>query len=102
MLGLSFLVVLAVLAVALALKNTYEPAGPTFQARDYTTWQAKKAGNSKRGEINVKFTADDGSDDYVTITRLDLVGNSYDRGYAHGKLMSRGKFLFLFFLLRFL
>ena len=37
----------------------------------------------------VEFTGDDGTQDLVSILRLDLVGNDYERGYAHGYLLAK-------------
>ena len=53
-----------------------------------TTW-VKKSGKSKMGHINAPFTAADGSSDNVHMYRLDLVGTDYERGYAHGALLSK-------------
>lgn len=39
--------------------------------------------------INAPFTNADGSEDAVNMYRLDLVGNTYDRGFAHGALLAK-------------
>ena len=36
-----------------------------------------------------EFTGDDGTQDLVSILRLDLVWNDYERGYAHGYLFAK-------------
>lgn len=45
-------------------------------------------GKSKVGEIYIPFTAEDGSSDFVQMSRLDLVGDARTRGYDHGYLMA--------------
>eukprot|EP01039_Chlorochromonas_danica_P001553 gene1553-1691_t len=84
---LGLLALVATLAQAAKDTTTYPTPGPTYEASDYTKWEARHVGKSKRASVEIKFTGDDGSDDYITLTRLDLVGNSYDRGFAHGKLL---------------
>lgn len=74
-----------------AVANTYPEPPPTFAAKDYTQWSLKRAGKSRRADISVTFQANDGSDDYINMFRLDLQGNSYERGYAHGFLLSKGQ-----------
>lgn len=92
MIAVSIFGVLAVLAtLTSALKNDYPAAAPTYEARDFTKWDSLRAGKSRRATVDVRFAGADGAEDYVTVTRLDLVGNSYDRGYAFGKLMSKGR-----------
>ena len=39
--------------------------------------------------VLVEFTGDDGTQDLVSILRLDLVWNDYERGYAHGYLLAK-------------
>lgn len=70
----------------------YLTPGATFDAKAYTTWNSEKVGSSRRAEIYVDFTGEDGTADFVHMYRLDLVGNAYERGYAQGYLMSRGNF----------
>lgn len=80
---LCFLLLLGVLACIAA-----EPA--TYEAGDYTTWnRLRKVGDSKRGEIHVPLTTTDGSEDSIDMVRLDLVGDAYTRGYAHGALLTK-------------
>lgn len=89
MLSVTFFALLAVLPFILAID--YETPGQTFEAKQYTVWNnLRRAGKSRRAEISVDFKAEDGSDDYIHAYRLDLVGNSYDRGYAHGYLLAKG------------
>jgi hypothetical protein len=82
---------LSLAALTSVVATDYPPAQPTFDAKTYTTWERRGVANSKRGQVYVPFTADDGSSDYLSIFRLDLVGNDKERGYAHGYLMARGK-----------
>jgi hypothetical protein len=71
-------------------QNVYPEPPPTFQAKEFTTWNNKKVGNSRRGEIHIPFTnPTDGSNDFVSMTRVDLLGNAYDRGFAHGALLTK-------------
>ena len=74
-----------------AVADTVYPDPPaTYQAADYTKWNwIHKAGDSRRAEINVQFTAADGSADYISLIRLDLQGDAYSRGFAHGKLLTK-------------
>jgi hypothetical protein len=44
---------------------------------------------SRRADINVPFVNNDGDDDNIHLIRLDLIGSSYDRGYAHGALLTK-------------
>lgn len=85
------LIVIAVLfAPAVLAVREYPVPAATYDAKDYTTWNnLKRAGKSRRAEIQVDFTADDGSADFVHMFRVDLVGNAYDRGYAQGYLLAR-------------
>jgi hypothetical protein len=85
----------AVLLVALSSLSAifaaeYKAAPPTFEAKPNTVWNhLRKAGSSRRAEIGIDFKADDGSDDFVHMYRLDLVGSAYERGYAQGFLLSK-------------
>jgi hypothetical protein len=86
-----FVLLLIVAVVAVVCATNYPVAAPTFEAKDYTTWHKTMVKKSKRADIRVDFKAADGSDDYVSMTRVDLVGNVYDRGYAHGYLLAKGE-----------
>lgn len=44
--------------------------------------------------IDVEFTDVNGSPDYIKMTRIDLVGNAAERGYAHGYLLANEIFHF--------
>jgi len=68
--------------------TVYKEPPPTLDPKPYTTWQKSKL-TSKRGEINIPFTNTDGSSDSVNMIRLDLVGDSATRGYAHGYLLAK-------------
>jgi hypothetical protein len=90
------LVFFAVLfAVPVVRSTTYKTPPPTLEAKDFTKWDnVKRSGNSRRAEIHAEFKAEDGSDDFVHMYRLDLVGTAYERGYAHGFLLSKGSYFF--------
>lgn len=91
MLAIAFVGLLAVVATfAGAVKTDYPTPAATYEARDYTNWNLHRVGKSRKALVDVRFTAADGSEDYVTVTRLDLVGNAYDRGYAQGQLLHEG------------
>lgn len=73
---------------ALAEATEYKPAPPMLNALEYTTWSKRRSGKSRVGEIYAPFTAEDGSEDFVKMTRLDLVGDARTRGYDHGFLLA--------------
>lgn len=75
-------------ALAVAAATDYPAAPPIFDAKPSTTW-GRRSGKSRLGEINVAFTAEDGSSDFVKMFRLDLVGDAYTRGYDQGFLMHK-------------
>lgn len=81
----------ALAAVGTIAAVDYPVPNPTFEASQYTKWSSTVNG-SKKARVNVPFTAADGSSDFIDIFRLDLVGNDYERGYAHGYLMTKGSF----------
>ena len=86
-----FLQVLVTLVfAATAIAGTYKEAPPTFLAKDYSSWDLKKSGSSRRGKIQVDFKDAEGKDDFVLLTRLDLVGDAKARGFAHGALLAKG------------
>lgn len=84
------LVVLLALIAYMAAATDYPTPGATFAAKDYTVWQHRKVQNSRRADVTVNFKAADGSDDYIHLFRLDMVGNPYERGFAHGALLTKG------------
>jgi hypothetical protein len=88
---MKFAVVLAVLSsLSAVFAANYKAPPPTFEAKQYTVWNnLKRAGSSRRAEIGIDFKAEDGSDDFVHMYRLDLVGSAYERGYGHGFLLSK-------------
>lgn len=62
--------------------------GATYEASDHTKWnRLRKVGDSHRAEISVPFVNIDGNDDSIDLIRLDLVGDGYTRGFAHGSLL---------------
>lgn len=82
---------LATATIASAATDYAEPP-PTFDAAQYTSWQAETSGASRKAAIYVPFTstntAGETVEDFVSVTRLSLVGDSSkERGYAHGFLM---------------
>lgn len=76
-------------AVGTVAAIDYPAPNPTYEASQFTKWSNTIHG-SRKAKVNVPFTAADGSSDFVDIFRLDLVGNDYERGYAHGYLMAKG------------
>jgi hypothetical protein len=85
-------IVFFLLTTVLAVVAEYATPPPTFEAKQFTTWHKVPVQKSRRADIHVDFTGSDGTPDYVDMTRLDLVGNVYERGYAHGYLMAKGLF----------
>ena len=73
--------------------NVYQEPPPTFDPKPNTVWDKLEHKGSKRGALNVKFTGTDGIADSVNMYRLDLVGDSHARGFAHGYLLAKGDFL---------
>lgn len=61
---------------------------PTFEASKFTTWDKRSISGSRKGKIYVSFKDSQQNDDYVAISRLDLVGDARSRGYAHGALLA--------------
>jgi hypothetical protein len=76
--------------VSRCIAADYPTPNPTYDAAQFTQWNPASVKNSKKANIYVPFVASDGSNDMISIYRLDLVGNDYERGYAHGFLMARG------------
>lgn len=75
---------------SVALSAVYPDPPPTFEASKYTTWDELTVKGSSKAKINVEFTGADGSPDSISMTQLDLVGDDYQRGYAHGYLLAHG------------
>lgn len=77
------------LAASVAGQTAYDIPPPTFDPQPYTQW-TKSVEKSKLAIVNVPFVnSADGSEDNVGIYRLDLVGSTYERGYAHGYLLAK-------------
>lgn len=83
-----FLLSLLLVLVTVAWCDDYPAPPATFEASKYTTFAPKEVKGSRRADINVQFTAADGSSDSVKMIRVDLVGTPYERGYAHGSLLT--------------
>lgn len=84
----ALVVLLAFSSIATAID--FEEPGPTFQAADYTTWSSHlQVKGSRRANIDVEYVNDDGENDYVSMIRLDLVGDAATRGYASGALLAK-------------
>eukprot|EP01038_Epipyxis_sp_PR26KG_P006963 gene6963-9518_t len=81
---------LVIAATSVAATNYPEPKA-TFEASKFTTWNKKRVGKSKLAEIEVTFTSyeNPSEQDSIKMKRLDLVGDSRERGYAHGFLLAR-------------
>lgn len=84
------LVVLLALIAYVAAATNYPTPGATYEAKDFTVWQRRKVQNSRLADVTVNFKAADGSDDSLHLYRLDLVGSPYERGFAHGALLTKG------------
>jgi len=85
--------VLSSLLLILTVAQDFPAPSATFEASTYTKWQ-KKYESSKKALIDVEFTDVNGSPDYIKMTRIDLVGNAAERGYAHGYLLANEIFHF--------
>ena len=83
---MSFIVLLV--AVLIATSVAYNTPGETFQASGYTKWDYKRVSGSKRAEVYVPFMDQNANQDYIKLFRLDLVGDAYARGFAHGALLT--------------
>jgi hypothetical protein len=87
-----FTAIIAALATISTFAATYPAPPQTYEAKEFTHWSLKRAGKSRRADINVDFKAADGTDDYIHLFRLDLQGTAYERGYGQGYLMAKGTF----------
>jgi len=88
---LNLFLVVALIGSVFSTSVLYPTPQGTYDAKSFTTWDKIHVKGSRRGNIYVPV----GSDDFVSMTRLDLVGNSYDRGYAHGALLAKELVVFL-------
>jgi hypothetical protein len=79
---------LVCLVTSNALSTTYLTPPAMINPKDYTTWTTSYS-KSRMAKINAPFTNDQGEADTVHIYRLDLVGNQYERGFAHGAMMAK-------------
>jgi hypothetical protein len=86
---------LALATVGIVASTDYPAPQPTYEAGSFTTWDSKTIKNSKKAKIDVPITLEDGSSDYISMYRLDLVGNDHERGFAHGYLMAKGRKIIL-------
>ena len=66
----------------------YDSPPEIFQASQFTKW-TKSFEKSRLAEIEVPFVASDGSADSVFMKRLDIIGDEYTRGKAHGALLAK-------------
>lgn len=83
----SLLTLTALFAASAA--TDYKTPPEVLYPSQYTTW-GKSSGDSKVGQIDIPFVNAQGEQDRVFMYRLDLVGSTdYDRGFAHGALLSR-------------
>lgn len=84
--------IIATVGIALSQKLPSDyPAPPaTYEASSFTKWDGTiSVDGSKRGMINVQFQDAEGNDDYINVFRVDLVGDSQQRGFAHGALLAK-------------
>jgi hypothetical protein len=66
----------------------YSSPPALYSASEYTNW-SHKFENSRLADIEVPFTnAANGQADFIKMKRLDLVGDEYTRGKAHGALIA--------------
>jgi hypothetical protein len=75
------IVVLALFVVV--AHAAYPTPPPTFDAKTYTTWAPVDIHGSRKATIYVPFNGTD----FVSMARIDLVGDAYTRGFAHGALL---------------
>lgn len=78
---------LAIVAAAQASAADYPEPPQIFDGLSHTKY-LKHSGKSRSGIIDIEFTAADGTDDYIKMGRIDLVGDSKTRGYDYGKMLA--------------
>jgi hypothetical protein len=75
------------LLIALAARIKADPT--VFDPSPYTKWVATSSdGLSRKAVVDIPFTNSSGLPDHVNYLRLDLVGDTYHRGFAQGELLS--------------
>jgi len=82
-----FLLILAVVVVCARAGTDYQDPPEIFQASEYTTW-GEEIENSRKAQLTVDYVNPQGEADQISMIRLDLVGDSKQRGYAHGALLA--------------
>jgi hypothetical protein len=80
--------IFASLLAAAAATNEYKTPPPILDPAPYTSWQ-RSEGPSRLAVIDVPFTDESGNADNVHCYRMDLVGDVYARGFAHGALLAK-------------
>lgn len=81
---------LAASAIA-AVGGNQADVPPILDPAPYTAWTSTSSdGLSRRADVEVPFTNSTGSADFVTMLRVDLVGDAAQRGQAQGELVSQG------------
>lgn len=85
--SLTVTIILALTAASQAAASDYPEPPQIFDALSNTKY-VKHSGKSRSGTINIDFQAADGSDDYIKLGRVDLVGDSKTRGYDYGKMLA--------------
>jgi len=66
---------------------SYQTPPPIFEASQYTSWYGMFE-SSRVADIHVPFKTADGGSDSVFLKRVDLIGDEYARGRAHGALLA--------------
>lgn len=84
---LGFCVVLCLSSLLTLRAYSYDAPPEIFESGEYTKITGKHE-NSKRYNIKVPFTNPQGEMDQISMKKLDLVGDEYTRGVAHGALLT--------------
>jgi len=84
------------IALALALAAAAQATMPlnwenvVLDPAPYTTWVATSSdGLSRRAQVDVPFVNASGVGDMISYSRVDLVGNAQQRGFAQGELFAQ-------------
>jgi hypothetical protein len=80
--------VLASINVVLS-DGDFPEAQMSFEADRFSSFEDGDVHGSRKGMINVNFKDAQGEDDYINLFRLDLIGTSKERGFAHGALLAK-------------